>query len=244
MTYRKLVLTLASFVLALSGTAIAQDDDDHGLINVRMTTVKPGKAPEFQELLGQLAESRKAAGYSGMDVWQVIRGPVGAFYSVSYADDYADFGNAFDSGMSDGDWQRWIGRITDVIDHSRVTILRTHGELAIAPPEESAPVMVLLRFTELDPGEAGDHHEWLANSLVPALKEGNTRGWNVSDVRFGDNVNTWVSASRIDSWEQLDGPNPLSHMSDRARNNMLEDYFERAESVRVELVRYLPELSY
>jgi len=239
-----ILLSLAASVLAFSGTAIAQDDDDHGLITVRTTTVKTGKGQEYQEHLAKLAAARKAAGHTGVDVWQVVRGPTSTFYTVTAADKYADLGGPFDSGMSDGDWQRWVSRIADLVDHSTLTTLRTHGELTIAAESGSAPDLVQLRYTVLKPGNGGDHHDWLANTLVPAMKEGDRKGWNVSDVRLGEDVNTWISATRLDSWEQLDGPGPFGHMSERARNNMFEDYNERVQSARVEVIRHLPDLSY
>ena len=239
----KILLSLSACVLAFSGTAIAQDDD-HGLITVRTTTVKVGAGLEYQELQGKLAAARKAAGHKGVDVWQVIRGPAATFYSVTSADNHEEMGKPFDSGMSDTDWQRWLTRMSDIIVHSRLTTLRTHGELAFAVNPGSAPNMVMLRFSTLKPGTGGDHHEWLANSLVPAMKEGNAKAWSVSNVTMGDDVNTWISSTRLDSWEQMDGPGPFGHMSERARNNMLEDYTERLQSSRVEVIRHLPDLSY
>ena len=97
MNIRRILLALIASGLVYSGTAIAQDDDDHGLINVFMSQVKPGKVPEYLELLSELAESRKAAGLSGVDVWQVIRGQGGRIYSVTGWDNYADLGQPFDS---------------------------------------------------------------------------------------------------------------------------------------------------
>jgi hypothetical protein len=61
---------------------------------------------------------------------------------------------------------------------------------------------------------------------------------------MGDNVNTWISSTRIDSWAQLDEPNPLAHLSERARRNLLDDYDERLESSRIEVIQFIPELSY
>jgi hypothetical protein len=244
MKITKILLSLAACGLAFSGLAVAQDDDSHGLITVRTSTVKVGMGQEFQELQGQLAAARKAAGHSGVTAWQVVRGPASTFYTVTAVDNHADLAGPFDSGMSDGDWQRWISRITDVIDHSVVTTLRTHGELTIASEAGSAPNMAMLRFTTLKTGAGNDHHEWLQETLRPAMMEGNTTGWNVSNVTLGDDVNTWISSSRLDSWEQLDGPGPFSHMSERARNNMFDDYFERVESARTEVIRLLPDLSY
>lgn len=243
MRFTKILMAFAACVLAFSGAAIAQDDD-HGLITVRTTTVKIGAGLEYQELQANLAAARKAAGHTGVDVWQVIRGPAATFYSVTTADNHEEMGKPFDSGMSDVDWQRWLSRMTDIIEQSRLTTLRTHRELAFAVDPDSAPNMAVLRFSTLKPGTGGDHHEWLANSLVPAMKEGNAKGWSVSTVTMGDDVNTWISSTRLDSWEQMDGPGPFSHMSERARNNMLEEYFERVDSSRVEVIRHMPDLSY
>ena len=105
MDVRRIVISLIACGLAFSGTAFAQDDD-HGLINVFMSQVKPGKVPEYVELVGQLSASRKAAGHSGVDVYQVIRGQVGRFYSVTAVDNHAAFEEAFDSGMSPGDFAK------------------------------------------------------------------------------------------------------------------------------------------
>jgi hypothetical protein len=244
MNIRKILLTLVVGGLTFSGAAIAQDDDSHGLINVFMTQVKPGKVPEYMELIGQLTAARKAAGHTGVDVYQVIRGVAGRFYSVTSGDNYADLGQPFESGMSAGDFARWVARVTDVVDHNQLTVLRTHGELLIASDSDSAANLIQLRYTTLKPGYGGEYHEWLAESLVPALREGNTKGWNVSTVRLGDDPNTWISARRLDSWADLDEPGQFSHMSERARNNLFDGNGDRVDSSWVELLRYLPDLSY
>jgi hypothetical protein len=244
MKVSRILSSILAIGLAYSGAVTAQDDNSHGIMNVRMTTVKAGMAGEYMELLGQLAESRKAAGHSGVDMWQIVRGPVSSFYQVSTIESMSVFDGQFDSGMSDADWARWIGRITDVIDHSVVTTYRTHPELAVSRDSDSPPNMMLLRFSVLKPGQGGDHHEWLAESLVPNMIEGNIRGWTVADAQLGDDANTWVSATRFDSWAQMEGPGPFAHMSERARNNMLEDYFGRVQSARTEVIRYLPDISY
>jgi hypothetical protein len=243
MKISKIFLPIAAAVLAFSGSAIAQDDD-HGLITVRTTTVKVGKGPEYRELIGKLAAARKAAGHSGVAFYAVVRGPTSTFYTVTTTDNYAAFDQSYDSGMSDGEWQRWLGRLSNVVDHSVLTTLRTHGELGIPADDGSAPGLLQLRFTVVEPGTGGEHHEWLADTLLPAMREGGQKGYNVSDVRLGDDVNTWISARRLDSWAQLDQPGPFAHMSERARNNMFEDYNDRVVSSRVEIVRFVPELSY
>ena len=244
MKITKILLSLTACMLAFPGTTIAQDDDTHGLMTVRVTTVKPGHDREYRELQGQLAASRKAAGHSGVTVYRVIRGPLSTYYSVRATATHAENDASFDSGMSEGDWQRWVVRITDLIDHSRLTTLRTHGELLIPAEPGSAPNMVSLRFTTLKAGTGGAHHDWLKSALLPALNGGDHKGFNVSNVIMGDDVSTWVTATRIDSWGQLDGPGQFAHMSESDRQSLFAEYAERAQSARVELLRFIPELSY
>lgn len=239
----KILLSLCACVLAFAGTTYAQDDE-HGVMTVRTTKVKVGKGAEYRELLGKLAASRKAAGHSGVTVWEVVRGPASTFYTVASADNHAQYDKPYDSGMSDAEWERWLSRITEIVEHSNLTTMQTHSELAIPADPESAPNLVLLRFTTLTPGNNDEHHEWLEETLVPAMKGGTQKGWSVSKVTMGDNPNTWISSRRLDSWEQLDGPGPFAHMSERQRNNMLDDYNERVQATRVEMIRFLPELSY
>ena len=71
-----------------------------------------------------------------------------------------------------------------------------------------------------------------------------TVGVTFSEMELGDNVNTWVSARRLNSFADLDNPGAFSHMSERARRNMFEEYNDRVVTSRVEIVRLIPELSY
>ncbi len=243
MKIRKVALLLATASLTVTGPVTAQESES-GYITVRTTVVKAGHAPEYAEMLGKLAESRSAVGHNGVNVWQMVRGPVSTFYIVSAHDTMAEAGEPFESGMNAADWQQWLNRVGTLIDHSTLTTLRTHPALSIPAEDDSSPNMMVLRYRNLKPGNNVEYHGWLEEKLVPALIEGGAKGWNVSKVVMGDDPNTWVSARRIDSWEQLDEPGPLAYMSERRRGALFEEASEMTASNRVELIRHRPELSY
>ncbi|MDX1481872.1 MAG: hypothetical protein R3315_09360 [Woeseiaceae bacterium] len=238
-----IAIALTAATLIFSAPAASQDNET-GFITVRSTVVRTEHMGEYTELLAKLADSRKAAGLNGRNVWQVVRGPVSTFYIVTAHDSMAEAGEPFDSGMSDADWQRWVGRITSVIDHSTLTTLRTHPSLAISADADAPPNMMLLRYTTLKPGYNQAYQTWVGEKLVPALAEGGLKGWTISKVMYGDNPNTWISARRIDSWEQLDEPNPLAYMSERRRDALLGEARDMLAANRLELIRHRPELSY
>ena len=239
----RITLLLATIALMVAGPVTGQESEN-GYITVRTAVVKTGHAPEFAEMLEKLAATRSAAGHNGVNVWQMVRGPMSTFYIVEPHGTMSEAGVPFESGMSDADWQQWLGRTGSLIDHSTLTTLRTHPALSIPADEDAAPNMMVLRYRTLKPGNNADYHGWLEEKLVPALTEGGMKGWTVSKVVMGDDPNTWVSARRIKSWEQLDEPGALAYMSERRRNALLGEANAMTASNRIELIRHRPELSY
>lgn len=239
-----MAVILMAVPLAWSGIVVAQDDDDHGYITVRATQVKTGHGAEYRKMLGKLAASRQAKGHTGVNVFQSIRGPVSTYYIVTNHDTMAEVGVPFDSGMAEEDWSQWLQDMATHIEASQLTTLETHPDLAILPAEDSTPNMVILRTRVLKPGHNAAYHDIIEERLMPALKAGGSKGWNVSKVVMGDNPNTWFSAARVESWEQLDQPGALASMDAQARTNMFDEMNAMTVSNRTELLRWIPELSY
>ena len=237
------ILATAGACTGLSLQAVAQDDD-HGVISVRITKVKSGKGAEWVELQKQLVASRKAAGAPSRQVWQVVRGPTNTYQSVAFHDNFASLDQAFDSGMDDADWARWLNRIGEVTESTQVIMLRQHTDLSIPPEEGSERKMLVLRYRTVGQGQNDDYHDWLESNLVPALKEGGVTGVNFARVVAGDDNNMWVSASRIDSYSYYDAPGPFDGKSDRQVNSIMGDGNDMVRQARNEVLRYRADLSY
>lgn len=225
-------------------TPLQAQDDDHGVINVRITKVKAGKVPEYLDLQHKLMESRKAAGEPGRGLWQVVRGPTNTFQSVSFHDNFAELDKPFNSGMEAAEWARWLSRIGDVIDSAQTVILRTHRDLAIPAAEGTVPKMLMLRYRQIGAGQSDEYHDWVRDKLVPALKEGGVEGVNFAQVVAGDDNNMWISASRVDNYAALDGPGPFAGKSERQIDGIMRDGNSMMLNSQNVLMRYRPDLSY
>ena len=236
-----LAATMAFVGLSLPATA---QDDGPGVISVRITQVKSGKVSEWVELQKTLMESRRAAGAPSRDIWQVVRGPTNTFQTVSFYDNFAALDQPFNSGMEPADWARWLGRIGEVTDTSRLIMLRFHPDLGIPSGEGFEPNMMVLRYRTVGAGQGDDYQDWIEDKLVPALKEGGVTGVSFARVVAGDDTNMWVSASMIDSYSVYDEPGPFDGKSDRQIDAIMKGANEIVRDSRNEVLRYRADLSY
>ena len=229
--------------LAVPLTQAVAQEDDPTYIQVRTMNVKPDKVVEYLELQAQFAEAQKAIGES-RGFYQEVRGNSQTFYAVRTLDSFADNDAEFDSGMSDEDWGRWISAFQDTLDSSTFQILRSHPEYSLPAEDGSQPNMIYLRFRTVASGMMGAYHDWVANKLVPALREGGAKGITFSHSSIGGPTNTWVSASRIENWAELDGEGPLAYMGQEAVADLLGEAAAMQTGGENRLLRFRADLSY
>ena len=231
---------LAAF--GLTAPVIAQDDGPT-FIQLRTVHVKSGMVSKFVDLQKQLTEAMKADGRDGRGVWQEIRGDLGTFHIVTPLENFADNDDPFEPPMDDGAWAEWVKDVTDATASSTRMILRTHPEWSTNPDREAEGNLLYLRYRTVGPGKMDDYHDWVENSLAPALKKGGA-DVSFSHVAVGGNNRTWISATRLENWAQMDGEGPLSHMSEEEVAAMLGAAGEMVVESDNRLLRYREDLSY
>ncbi len=231
------------FIMAFGPTQVVAQDNDRTYIQVRTVHVKGGMVPQYIELQKQFTEAMKADGRPGRSVWREIRGDLSTFYQVSVLDNFAANDEPFDPPMDEDAWAEWIAAITNATHSSTRTILRTHPEWSTAPDSDREPNLLYLRYRTVGQGQMGAYHDWVKNSLSPALKEGGA-DVTFSHVTLGGNNRTWISATSHENWAELDGPGPLSHMSDAAIDGMLDAGNSLVVESENRILRYRADLSY
>ncbi len=246
MKIKRLLFTISAATMVFAGLSLeaTAQDDGPGVISVRIAHVKSGRVAEWVELQKQLSDARKAAGAPSRTIWQVVRGPTNTFQTVSFYDNFAALDQPFNSGMEPADWARWLGRIGEVTDHSQLVLLRFYPGLGIPAEEGSEPKMLVLRYRTVGAGQNDEYQDWIEDKLVPALKEGGVTGVSFARVLAGDDSNTWVSASRIDSYSTYDEPGPFDGKSDRQIDAIMKGANEIVRESRNEILRYRADLSY
>jgi antibiotic biosynthesis monooxygenase (ABM) superfamily enzyme len=242
-------LTLAcalafALVLPLAPSQALAQDNPRTFAHVWTTHVKPGRSAEYIALQIKLMEARKAAGRPGSGVWQEIRGDRNTFHAVTTVADLADHDKPFDPPMEADEWAEWLAAITDTVMSSTRMMLRTHPEYTIAAEADTEPNLLYLRYRTVAPDSMGDYHDWLENSLVPALKKGGEKGVTFSHIWMGGNNTTWISATRVDNWAELKGPRPLDYMSDKDRDALFALADGMVVSSENRMLRFRADMSY
>ncbi len=237
------VLAAIILVATLFPAQISAQDDERTYIQVRSVKVKGGMGPEFVDLQKQLAEAMKADDRPGRNVWQEIRGDLGTFHFVTALDKFGDMDTPFDPPMNDEAWSKWVAGVTGATDWSTRTIMRTHPEFATASGDGRETNLLYLRFRTVGQGMMDDYHDWVEKRLSPELKKGGADvTW--SHVVLGGNNRTWISATYLANWAQLDGPGPLAHLSEAEVDNLLGPASEMVVESENRLLQYRADLSY
>ena len=237
-------LLAIALVVAFAPTQVAAQDNERTYIQVRTVHVKGGMVPEYVELKKQMREASKADGRTGTDVWQEIRGDRGTFHTVTALDKFADMDTPVDPPMDDDALAEWLAAITNATHSSTLMVLRTHPEYSTAPDSDAEPNLLFLRYRTVGQGQMDDYHDWIENSLSPALKKGGA-DVNFSHITLGGNNRTWINATFLDNWAEMDGEGPLAaHMSEAEIDALLGPAAEMVVESENRLLRYRADLSY
>ena len=242
---RTAVASALAMLLALAMPYSANAQDDRDWLQVRSTQVKPGNTDEYMALQRTLTAALREAGRPGRTVWREIRGDLGTFHAVTFADDMSLFDTPFDPPMDDDDWEEWVDELTSIISGSTLQILRTHSDWNIPAPEGSQPNLLLLRTIKVKSGKMFQFHGWVMNGLIPNLKEGGATGITFNHVAFGGDTSTWIIGARIPDFAFLQNRRGnLAHMEDVWYINLMDSMSDLVESTDLRILRYEPDLSF
>lgn len=236
-------LLAIALIVAFAPTQVVAQDDEPGYTQVRTMVVKGGRMGEYLELQKQFAKAEKAAGRS-RGFWQEIRGDGATFYSVRTLDKLGDNDDDFNPAMGEDEWSMWIAKLTDTMDSTSYMVLRDYPELDIPADEGMDFNLLYLRERTVAPGKSDEYHDWIQNSLKPALEAGGVKGFGYSRVRMGGNNNTWYSTTLLPNWSVMDGPGPLASMDAEDREAMIAAGNALLVSSEDRILRYRADLSY
>jgi len=108
MTMNRLQKPLAGALLVIFALGVPQlassQDEDRTWLQVRTVHVKSDRFDDFVELQIKLSEANKAAGRTGRDVWQEIRGDLATFHVVNSIDNLAELDEPLEPPMGEEEW--------------------------------------------------------------------------------------------------------------------------------------------
>lgn len=217
------LFTLSVFVLAMvAGSIPAIAQEENGLMNVRIVTVKQDHVSEWIELQKQQSESMKKAGAPGRSIYEQVKGDHNTFHILTVLDGWDDYDSSNENGMGEAEWANWINKITDTIQSRREFTVQTFKSMEIPAEEGSKPNLVALWQHTVKQENRGDFYNWFEDKMVPALKKVGAKGRSFGRIIIGGNVNTYYHARRLDSYADM-GQWTFRGLSAEERADLLSD---------------------
>jgi hypothetical protein len=238
-------VTLFGALFFLSSVTLAQGLPT-GWNDVRVITVKAGSVGEFEDLLGELNSALIEAGESALSVFQVVHGPQNVYHIQNTIESLSEFEDPGDPPMPPGQMAALFGRLVRTIETQERLLVRLTPELWILPGENAeldfSGLWVMRRYTAM-PGRVADFVEWYRDDFVPAAREAGMQAMFINPIAFGGNSRTYVEASPVGDWSDLDGPNPLvESMGSQAAERLITRGGALIETVEVLILRQRQDL--
>ena len=236
---------LLAAALLLPAYAGAQDENEGlSLVSVRSVTTTAGGGATWVEQQKQLAAAHKERGDPSRHVWQEISGDIDTFHIVTFSDGYGGGGGPNEDPPMGDAQEAWVAKISPTVASRSTMIMRYYPQHSIAPEPNSEPSMLILRYTDVAPGQNDAYERWLAEQLVPALKAGGATGVTFNRVVYGGDTNRWVSGSRIENMAALNEPGPLGSLSDEERAELFAGLDDVVWGSERRILRYRADLSH
>ena len=234
-----LILVLVSAAV----TSTAQAQNETGLMNARIVTVKQDHVADWIALQKQLTESMKKAGAPGRQIYEQVKGDHNTFHIVSMMDGWEDFDTPNENGMGEAERANWLNDILPTIQSRSEVVYRTFESLRIPTASGEPAHYVAIRRHTVKRGQSGEFRTWLTEKLHPAMKKLGIQGRSFGQVIIGDNVDTFYHARSLDSYADM-GHFAFGVMSVEERNKLFGPLDGLVIDSSQILLRYRADLSF
>ncbi len=214
-------IALAAAAAFVSMPASAQDDQPAWL-DVAIVQIKPGHAPDFEPLVRELMQALQAAGRPTPQVFEVVIGRPGEYHLVTPVASIAANEMA-GPPMEQAQMAVWMQRVTQHIDSVRFFYARLHPEHGIQTDAGGSAEIMVLQTIRTVSGMQNEYAEWVADYLVPALRETDIAGHTLSSGAFGDSSQNFYHAMPVSGWDYLDMQGPLQRSMGQAAYDRMID---------------------
>ena len=234
----KLKVFIASLgLVALGSTGFAQEDGPQ-LLDLRVVTVKPSRAAEWESLQIQFNEAREAAGQPGRDFWQVFTGNLDTYYIVTPIEQRgpAPFPTEGFNAAA------WGARINDTLVSRSNMVLVAEAEIPVR--DDVDYTLAVVRTRNVEGGRNGEYRAFVNERWIPAFAERGVSARFVTRVLNGGDPGTWYSVQLHEDWDSINGPGVFAgEADDRRVQQLFADLNELAEQTNVEVLVYRADLS-
>ncbi|HEX4948955.1 MAG TPA: hypothetical protein VFZ34_19915 [Blastocatellia bacterium] len=204
-----LLLTLVLTPFCFGQTKAAEKSDapaPRQLLSVQYVRIKPGMRTEWIEFRkNETLPMLHKAGVKNQVVWNasVFGESVSNYLIITPIDNWANFdGPAWAvKALGEEAARAYRTKSASFIESSHTIAIETRPELSFQPTGQ--PKLMVLTETVIENGYNTEYENFVKTKFLPLAKKANPKGYRVSRVIYGGNLNLYRGAALVDSFEEL-----------------------------------------
>ena len=204
-----LALTVTPLCFAQAKAAekrAAQAPAQRQLISIQFLRVKPGMGPEWREFRKNetLPMLRKAGVKQSTIFSTAIFGDV-SFLIVTPIESLAQYDNPGPAVRALGQEgaAAYNAKAARFVESSRTIAIETRPDLSLMPTSSDPAKLIVVGTTTLTQGYSAEYETFVKTQVLPVVKKAAPKGYLMSQVVYGGNLNQTISATLLDSFADL-----------------------------------------
>ena len=176
------------------------------LISLQFLRIKPGMGPEWQEFRkSETLPMLSKAGVKEQEVWNTAVFGEGGYVIVTPITSLAQYDNPAPvvRALGQEGARAYGAKNARFIESSHTVAIETRPDLSIPPSVSAPPKLAVVTTTTIVAGRDDDYENFIKTAVLPAAKKAAPKGYLVSRVAYGGNLNQYTSVVLLDSFADL-----------------------------------------
>lgn len=189
-----------------SVTAATQAPVQRQLLSLQFLRIKPGMGPEWQEFRkSETLPALRKAGVKEQGVWNTAIFGEGGYVIVTPIEGLTQYDNPSPTVRALGQEgaRAYAAKAARFIESAHSVAIETRPDLSIPPSPSAEPKLAIVNTTTIVAGRDDEYENFIKTAVLPAVKKAAPKGYLVSRVVYGGNLNQYSSVVLLDNFADL-----------------------------------------
>jgi hypothetical protein len=185
---------------------VTQAPAQRQLISLTFLRIKPGMGPEWQEFRkSETLPALRKAEVKEQGVWNTAIFGEGGYVIVTPIGSLTQYDNPSPivRALGQEGARAYGAKAARFTESSHTVAIETRPELSIAPSPSAQPNLAVVNTTTIVAGRDDEYENFIKTAVLPAVKKAAPKGYLVSRVVYGGNLNQYSSVVLLDNFADL-----------------------------------------
>ncbi len=204
-----LVITLTPLCLAQAKATekqAAQAPVQRQLISIQFLRIKPGMGAEWREFRkNETLPMLQKANVKQQTLWNTAIFGEGGFVIVTPIESLAQYDNPGPAVRALGQEgaTAYGAKAARFVESAHSIAIETRPDLSLLPQQGDQAKLIVVATTTITQGYTAEYENFVKTQVLPVIKKAAPKGYLVSQVVYGGDLNQYVTATLLDTFADL-----------------------------------------